>query len=51
MKLPVLKKNKYHTPAVISHGLYIFYSILEVNLFVNKDIFLENYVLMYGYNF
>ena len=38
----------YHTRAIITRGLYIFYPIFVGHLFVFKEVFSENYVLMYG---
>ena len=35
--------SKYHTRTI-----YIYYSIFEVHFFIFKDVFGENYVLMYG---
>ena len=39
---------KYHTRAVITSGLFIFYPIFEDHFFVFKEVFSENSVLMYG---
>ena len=39
---------RYCTRAIITRGLYIYYPIFEVNFFVFKEVFSENYVLMYG---
>ena len=33
--------------AIITHGLYIFYPIFEVHFFVFKEIFSENFAIMY----
>ena len=41
-------KRKYRTSAITSRGLYIFYPISKDNFFVFKEVFSENYVLMYG---
>ena len=41
-------KNNYYTRAIITSGLYIFYSIFEDHFFVFKEVFSENSVLMYG---
>ena len=38
----------YHTGAIITRNLYIFYPIFEDHFFVFKEVFSENYVLMYG---
>ena len=38
----------YHTCAIISRGLYIFYPIFKDHFFVFKEVFSENSVLMYG---
>ena len=38
----------HHTRAIISRGLYIFYPISKDHFFVFKEVFSENYVLMYG---
>ena len=38
----------YRTRAIISRGLYIFYSIFKDHIFVLKEFFLENSVLVYG---
>ena len=40
---------EYHRRAIISRGLYIFYSIFEDHFFVFKEDFPENSSLMYGY--
>ena len=39
---------RYRTHAIISHYLYIFYPNFEAHFFVFKEVFLENFVLMYG---
>ena len=39
---------EYRTSAIISRGLYIFYPISKDHFFVFKEVFSENYVLMYG---
>ena len=39
---------RYRTRAIISCGLYIFYSISKDHFFVFKEVFSENSVLMYG---
>ena len=38
----------YRTRAIISRGLYIFYSIFKYNFFVFKEVFSENSVLIHG---
>ena len=38
----------YRVRAIISHGLYTFYPILEDYFFVFKEVFSENSVFMYG---
>ena len=38
----------YPTRAIITRGLYIFYPIFEDNFFVFKEVFSENYGLIYG---
>ena len=38
----------YRTRAIITHGLYILYSIFEDHFFVFEEVFSENSVLMYG---
>ena len=38
----------YRTRAIISRGLYIFYHISKNHFFVFKEVFSENFVLMYG---
>ena len=38
----------YRKRANITHGLYIFYPIFEDHFFVFKEVFSENYVLIYG---
>ena len=38
----------YRTRTIISRGLYIFYPISKDHFFVFKEVFSENYVLMYG---
>ena len=40
--------SKYRTRAIISRGLYIFYSISKDHFFVFKEVFSEKSVLMYG---
>ena len=45
---PNSSKNIYRTRAIISRGLYIFYPISKDHLFVFKEVFSENSVLMYG---
>ena len=34
--------------AIISHGLYIFYPLFEDHFFVFKEVFSENFVLVFG---
>ena len=41
-------ENMYRTRAIITRDLYIFYPIFEVHFFVFKEVFSENFVLMYG---
>ena len=43
-----LSNPDYRTRAIISRGLYIFYPIFKDHFFVFKEVFSENYVLMYG---
>ena len=38
----------YHTRVIISQGLYIFYPIFKDHMFVFKEVFSENSILMYG---
>ena len=38
----------YRTRAIISRGLYVFYPISKDHFFVFKEVFSENFVLMYG---
>ena len=38
----------YRTRAIITRGLYIFYPLFEDHFFVFKEVFSENFVLMYG---
>jgi hypothetical protein len=45
---PDLEKFKFHTFAIITHGLYFFDPLLEDHFFVFKEVFLEIFVLMYG---
>ena len=45
-RIVVHRATSYHTCAIITCGLYVFYPIFEVNFFVFKDSFLENSVLM-----
>ena len=40
---------KYRTRAIISRGLYIFYPIFEFHIFVFKEVFSENSVLLYDH--
>ena len=44
----ISKVYRYRTRAIISRGLYIFYPIFNDHFFVFKEVFSENYVLMYG---
>ena len=47
--LSKLRNNlTYHTGAIISCGLYIFFPIFKDHFFVFKEFFSENSVLMYG---
>ena len=39
---------EYHTRAIISRGLYIFYPISKNHFFVFKEVFTGNSVIMYG---
>ena len=39
---------RYHTRAIISRGLYMFYPISKDHFFVFREVFSENSVLMYG---
>ena len=41
-------ETTYHTRAIISPSLYIFYTIFEDHFFVFKEDFSENSVLVYG---
>ena len=43
-----MRNSIYHTRAIISRGLYIFYPIFKDHFFVFKEVFSENSVLMYG---
>ena len=47
-KLVFSVKISYRTRAIISRGLYIFYPISKDHFFVFKEVFSENFVLMYG---
>ena len=40
-------ETTYHTRAIISPSLYIFYTIFEDHFFVFKEDFSENYLLVY----
>ena len=44
----LLNKINYRTRAIISRGLYIFYPIFKDRFFVFKEVFSENFVLVYG---
>ena len=48
MKVRYGGKNIYRTRAIISHVLYIFYPIFQDHFFVFKEVFSENFVLMFG---
>ena len=41
-------ETTYHTRAIISPSLYIFYTIFEDHFFVFKEDFSENFLLVYG---
>ena len=41
-------KATYRTRAIITRGLNIFYPLFEDHFFVFKEIFSENFVLVYG---
>ena len=47
LKISKINKIICRTGAIINHGLYIFYPIFEVSLFL-RTFFFENSVLMYG---
>ena len=44
----VVPLKVYRTRAIITRGLYIFYPIFEDPFFVFKEVFSENYILVYG---
>ena len=44
----ILDKYGYRTRAIITRGLYIYYPLFENPLFVFKEVFSENSVVMYG---
>ena len=41
--------HAYHTRAIITRGLYVYYPLFQVHFLVYKEIFLKNSVLMYVY--